>query len=102
MSNEIQPTKQRSFSITLLLCFLLGWLGVHRYYTGYVGLGILQTLTLGGCGIWSIIDLIAITFDRYKDSSGQPLEDYNKNLGYAVLIVFAILLIISYATAMKS
>ncbi len=44
----------------LLLCLLLGNLGVHRFYMGYTWQGIVQLLTLGGLGIWTLIDLIRI------------------------------------------
>lgn len=100
MTNS-QPAAQRSFPVTLLLCFLLGGLGVHRFYTGYIGLGILQLLTAGGCGIWYLIDLISIIFNKYKDADGQELAGYNQNIGYGVLIVLALIIIICYATTMK-
>jgi hypothetical protein len=44
----------------LLLCFFLGCLGIHRFYLGYTWQGIVQLLTLGGCGIWALIDFIRI------------------------------------------
>lgn len=56
---------------TLLLCIFLGYLGVHRFYSGHIGIGIIQLLTLGGCGIWSLIDLILIVTGKFKNSDGQ-------------------------------
>ena len=54
-------TAGSSIDITaLILCIFLGGLGVHRFYLGYIGIGIVQLLTAGGCGIWSLIDLIRI------------------------------------------
>ena len=58
---------------TLLLCFFLGFLGVHRFYTGSTGIGVVQLLTLGGCGIWTIVDFIMILTGAYKDGQGSPL-----------------------------
>lgn len=58
---------------TLLLAIFLGYLGVHRFYTGHTGIGIAQLLTFGGCGIWTLIDIIMIVTDAYKDSKGNPL-----------------------------
>jgi len=69
--------EQKDWLVTLLLCIFLGGLGIHRFYTGHIGIGIIQLLTLGGCGIWALIDLIMIVTDKYKDSNGQPLLKKN-------------------------
>lgn len=42
----------------LLLCWFLGVFGVHRFYTGHTTIGVIQLLTLGGCGIWALVDFI--------------------------------------------
>ena len=80
--------QKRSFLVTELLCMFLGFLGVHRYYTGYIGLGIAQTLTLGGCGIWALIDLICIACGKYKDANNQELEGYDQKTGLILLAVY--------------
>lgn len=58
---------------TLLLCFFVGVFGVHRFYSGSTGIGVAQLLTLGGCGIWTLIDFITILTGSYRDGNGQPL-----------------------------
>ena len=58
---------------TLLLCWFLGVLGIHRFFTGHIGTGVLQLITLGGCGIWTLIDLIIIATGNFKDSNGNPI-----------------------------
>ena len=58
----------------LLLSILLGGLGIDRFYMGYIGLGILKLITLGGCGIWALIDIILIATGSLKDAQGNELE----------------------------
>ena len=57
-----------------LLAFFLGVIGVHRFYLGYTGLGILQLFTFGGFGIWALIDFIMILTGSLKDSKGRTLS----------------------------
>ena len=66
-------SQPKDWLTTLLLCIFLGWLGVHRFYTGHIVIGVIQLLTVGGCGIWALIDLIMIITDSYRDSNGLPL-----------------------------
>ncbi|NBW72067.1 MAG: TM2 domain-containing protein [Flavobacteriia bacterium] len=74
LSAEI--VEQRNKWITcLLLCWFLGVLGVHRFYTGHTALGVLQVLTLGGCGIWALIDFIIIVSGNFKDAQGNPIKN---------------------------
>jgi TM2 domain-containing membrane protein YozV len=65
---------EKGFVPTLLLCLLLGGLGIHRFYVGKIGTGILQILTLGGLGIWVLIDLIMIAVGSFTDKSGLPIK----------------------------
>ena len=60
--------------VTLLLCLFLGEFGEHRFYNGKTGTGILQLITLGGCGIWTLIDLIMIITGNFTDKDGNPIK----------------------------
>lgn len=52
--------KQVNWVLTLIMSVLFGQLGVDRFIMGNIGLGILKLITLGGCGIWWIIDIVLI------------------------------------------
>lgn len=65
---------EKGFVPTILLCFFLGGLGVHRFYVGKIGTGILQLLTFGGLGIWVLIDFVIIATGNFKDKVGLPVK----------------------------
>ena len=59
-----------------LLCFFFGIFGIHRFYVGKIGTGILQLVTLGGVGIWSLIDFIMIIIGRFTDKEGNTITQW--------------------------
>lgn len=61
---------QKSQLTAVLLCFFLGGLGIHRFYMGYTWQGIVQLLTLGGFGIWSLIDFIRLLTGSLQPKNG--------------------------------
>ncbi len=64
----------RSRTVALLLCIFLGYLGVHRFYVGKVGTGILWILTAGVFGIGVLVDLIMIIVGSFTDDSGAVVS----------------------------
>ena len=59
-----------------LLCLFFGWLGVHRFYVGKVGTGVLQILTLGGLGLWTLLDLLVIVLGGFTDKEGRLITKW--------------------------
>lgn len=70
----VMDKSEKSFVTALLLCLFLGPLGVHRFYVGKIGTGILMLITIGGLGIWALIDLIMIAVGSFKDKEGLPIK----------------------------
>ncbi len=61
--------------VCLLLAILLGGLGIHRFYVGKIGTGILTILTFGGFfGIWPLIDVITIATGKFTDCGGGVIK----------------------------
>ena len=67
-------TGERDWVVALLLSIFLGSLGVDRFYLGYIGLGVVKLITLGGCGVWWLIDLILIAMNKMTDVDGNALK----------------------------
>ena len=71
--HELSPKNRVVLS---LLCAALGTLGIHRFYAGKIGTGILMLLTAGGLGIWWIIDLVFCCVGRFRDKEGRLIASY--------------------------
>ena len=66
----------KSRLISLLLCIFLGCLGIHRFYLGKVGTGVLMLCTAGGLGVWWIIDVIFISCGSFRDKEDKRVESW--------------------------
>ena len=75
VKKEEKKSKQfaggKSQLIALILAAVIGVLGIHRFYLGYIGIGVIQLLTLGGFGVWFLIDLIRIIIGDLKPKGGD-------------------------------
>lgn len=65
----------KSKMVALILCIFLGTIGIHRFYVGKVGMGILYLLTGGLCGIGWIVDIIQIACGNFRDNMGLFLKN---------------------------
>lgn len=70
-----QAPGEKSQLVALILVILVGALGIHRFYLGYTAIGIIQLLTLGGCGVWALIDLIRIAMGDLGPADGRPYDE---------------------------
>ena len=59
-----------------ILCWFFGVFGVHRFYAGKIGSGIFMILTLGGLGIWALVDLINIVMGNFTDAEGKKINQW--------------------------
>ena len=89
---------------TSLIAIFGGWLGIDRFFTGSTGLGVLKLITCGGCSIWSLVDVLLLLAEKYKDSEGNSLHPVNGNqklivacimIGQALLVAIYLLLDVS-------
>ncbi|HJM45220.1 MAG TPA: TM2 domain-containing protein [Candidatus Poseidoniaceae archaeon] len=68
-----QMTSDKDWVVTLVLAIIIGTLGVDRIYSGSILLGVLKLFTLGGLGLWWLIDIIMLVTGSYKDGNGLPI-----------------------------
>jgi TM2 domain-containing membrane protein YozV len=59
-----------------VLCLLFGIFGAHRFYAGKTGTAVAQLLTLGGLGVWTVIDLLFILFGEFTDAAGCKVDPW--------------------------
>jgi TM2 domain-containing membrane protein YozV len=76
ISLEVRHMSKKRILPAFLLCFFAGPFGGHRYYVGKVGSGLLQLVTLGGVGVWALIDLIMIAVGKFTDSEGKTITEW--------------------------
>lgn len=68
-----QQFSDKSRLVVLVLGWFLGIFGVHRFYVGKIGTGILMLITIGGFGIWWLVDIFLILIGSFRDSKGQRI-----------------------------
>jgi TM2 domain-containing membrane protein YozV len=88
------PESDRSYVAAWLLAFFFGGLGADRFYRGFIKSGLLKLITLGGLGVWSLIDWLMIGFGTPKDKKGLLLKGYPRHQ-QVVKVITAVWTVIS-------
>ncbi|MBM7598153.1 TM2 domain-containing membrane protein YozV [Virgibacillus halotolerans] len=68
--------KEKSKGVAYALWFFFGGIGGHRYYAGNIGYAIGMTLTVGGLGLWTLIDVFLI---------GKAIEKKNEEIEFEAI-----------------
>ena len=71
--NSPTTTSTTDWLTLFLLTFFVGVLGVHRFYVGKIGTGFLMLLTLGGLGVWFLVDLILVVTGQFTNKDGEKI-----------------------------
>jgi hypothetical protein len=71
-----RPASPKSRLAAALLAWFLGVFGVHRFYVGKIGTGVLMIVTFGGLGLWALIDFIMILVGSFKDKQDRYLSNW--------------------------
>ena len=99
-NGSVDERANRSFFVTWILSLALGFLGADRFYTGRFASGTAKLLTLGGLGLWWIVDLVIVMAGglRYSD---RPLRGYDEGKEIA-WIVTGFVIIVGYSLQLDS
>jgi len=79
MHQVVRPANvsPKSRLVAVLLAWFVGVLGIHRFYIGKTGTGLLMLFTLGGFGLWAFIDFILLIAGSMRDSDGLLITDWS-------------------------
>jgi TM2 domain-containing membrane protein YozV len=74
---DISPKSRLAVTLLCALPAYIFWIhGIHRFYLGKIGTGILMLITLGGLWIWTIIDFVFAVSGTMKDKEGKLIKNW--------------------------
>jgi len=73
---EIATVSDKKRLLATIICAGFGIFGAHRFYAGKNKSGVLQLITIGGLGIWYIVDFLIIIFGEFTDSEGKKIKEW--------------------------
>jgi len=76
MATQNSGESEKNGGLMLVLCLLLGIFGAHRFYAGKTRSAVLQLVTLGGLGVWTLVDLLFILFGEFTDAQGRKVDTW--------------------------
>ncbi|MEZ2373136.1 TM2 domain-containing protein [Arthrobacter sp. RCC_34] len=91
-ANQANAVGRKSFLITWVLSLMLGSFGADRFYLGKIGTGFIKLVTLGGFGVWTLIDLFLVLANEQTDKQGMKLEGYARHKIVAIVISVVVVL----------
>ncbi len=94
--NDPQMAKNPSCQVTmteLVLAWILGWIGAHKYYRKKTGIGILYLFTAGLCLVGWLGDAITLTLQYIAQKDGRSISGAKKFGVYALTTVFLVFLV---------
>jgi TM2 domain-containing membrane protein YozV len=74
--DEPQVSGEKKLTLLLLCYTLFGCFGIHRFYIGRYGTGLLMLLTFGGLGLWMHVDTVLIIMGKFTDKDGRPIVNW--------------------------
>lgn len=75
-SPAVETISKKNRTLTLILCFFVGIFGVHYFYVGKIGIGIVYFITAGLFGIGWLVDIIRIAVGSFRDADGFPVKEW--------------------------
>ena len=92
----------KSWLVTFLFAWFLGFLGVDRFFNRRIGLGIGKLLTAGACGIWSLVDIILLLAKKYQDAQGNYLRPAKRSHMITALTIIGVTILLNVIMAVST